>query len=129
MIEPIFMLEDDVYLKPLSHTDIVEQYYNAFNNLKLTQTNSHGTFPVDSVDSEGILKDMRERRSIRLMIFLKETKKCIGVCSIQKIDLINRHAEIARFIWEENIRGKGLGTQVLKALAKHCFYELNLKKI
>ena len=129
MIDPIFMSEEDIYLKPLSKKDISDEYYNAFNNFKLTQTNGHGIFPVDNIASEETLEDMHARKSIRLMIFLKETKKNIGVCSIQNIDLINRHAEIARFIWEENIRGKGIGTQVLTALAMHCFNELNLKKI
>ena len=121
MVEPVFISQEDIFLRPMTNADIVDGYYNAFNNFSLTKTNSHGSFPVGQRSAEEVLEDMAEKKSIRLMICLNKKETAIGVCSIQNIDFINRHAEIARFIWDEDVRGKGLGTQVLRGLVNHCF--------
>ncbi len=53
----------------------------------------------------------------------------IGVCGITNIDWVGKKAEVSIYIGSEEYRKKGLGVEILNALAKYAFEECNLQKL
>ncbi len=53
----------------------------------------------------------------------------IGVCGLTGIDWIGRKAEVSIYIGDKEYRGKGLGLEILNALAKYAFEECNLNRL
>ena len=53
----------------------------------------------------------------------------IGVCGLTNIDWIGRKAEVSIYIGDKLYRQKGLGIEILNALAKYAFGECNLNRL
>lgn len=53
----------------------------------------------------------------------------IGVCGLIGIDWISRKAEVSIYIGDKEYREKGLGLEILNALAKYAFGECNLNRL
>ncbi len=53
----------------------------------------------------------------------------IGVCGLINIDWIGRKAEVSIYIGDKSYRQKGLGIEILNALAKYAFNECNLNRL
>ena len=53
----------------------------------------------------------------------------IGVCGLVNIDWIGRKAEVSIYIGDKSYRQKGLGLEILNALAKYAFEECNLNRL
>jgi len=53
----------------------------------------------------------------------------IGVCGLINIDWIGRKAEVSIYIGDKSYRQKGLGIEILNALAKYAFGECNLNRL
>lgn len=53
----------------------------------------------------------------------------IGGCSITEIDWKNSHARVGIFIGDAEYRGKGYGTDAMKALLKFIFEQMNINKV
>lgn len=53
----------------------------------------------------------------------------IGVCGLINIDWIGRKAEVSIYIGDKEYRQKGLGIEILNALAKYAFEECNLNRL
>lgn len=63
------------------------------------------------------------------IIELKEAEKPIGFAGYINIDWINRKAEPFIAIGEENVWGKGYGTEVVRALLDFGFNEMGLNRM
>ncbi len=59
----------------------------------------------------------------------KEGLLLIGVCGLVNVDWIGRKAEVSIYIGSKEYRGKGLGLEILNALAKYAFEECNLNRL
>ena len=53
----------------------------------------------------------------------------VGVCSYTQVDWKNRNCVIGWFIGDTAMRGRGLGTDMIKTLLKICFHELDMHKV
>jgi adenylosuccinate lyase len=62
------------------------------------------------------------------MIIEKGTGKHIGMCGLQRIDLINRSTEFAIIIGETSKWNLGYGTEAVKKLFEHGFNRLGLNR-
>ncbi len=63
-------------------------------------------------------------------ILLTDTNKFIGTIELRETNKNNKIGRVCRFlIGEENIRGKGIGTQALKEILKIGFQDLKFEKI
>ena len=63
-------------------------------------------------------------------IRLIDTDKIIGTIELRENETINKNAWVCRFlIGEENYKGKGIGTQVLKETLRIGFEDLKFEKI
>jgi len=111
------------------------QWYNWFNNEKFTRILiNHGLFP-NTVDSQKIvLKKMieanKEKTGLFLLMAEKKNHKLIGVCSLSKIDWVNRSAYMAIVMSPFRKRNFVFNSVETKALlTKHAFENLNLNKV
>ena len=72
------------------------------------------------VETEGKIANYLEKKSGFLFI---------GICGLIDIDWIGRKAEVSIYIGEKQNRQKGLGIEILDALAKYAFSECNLNRL
>ncbi|MFK7812418.1 MAG: GNAT family N-acetyltransferase [Maribacter sp.] len=57
------------------------------------------------------------------------TNSLIGMVFLKDINLINRNAEFAIFIGDENVKGKGYATQATTMAVDFAFDDLNLNRV
>ncbi|MBT7553297.1 GNAT family N-acetyltransferase [bacterium] len=62
-------------------------------------------------------------------VCLVENDKYIGNARLSSVDRINNKCTYGRLIGDKNLRGQGIGTEILKLLAYYAFYNLNLNRI
>ena len=75
-------------------------------------------------------KEKFSNLEINLAICLIDTHQHIGIISVRDIDWISRNGNLAGiFIGEPEFRGQGFGTDALKSIVKHCFFDLGLNRI
>ena len=111
------------------------QWHNWFNNEKFTRVLiNHGLFPNTIDNQKLVLKKMIESNKNKEGLFLlmaeKKNHKLIGVCSLSKIDWVNRTAYMAIVtspFRKKNFLFNSVETKAL--LTKHAFEKLNLNKI
>lgn len=85
----------------------------------------------EDVDIEWYDKYLNSRNnSVRCAIVEEENEEVVlGLISLLNINSINRSAEMHIMIGENENRGKGIGSFSVKAMIKHAFYNLNLRRI
>ena len=119
----------------ISSSLIKSNYYKWFHDLETTKYNSHGLFPQSIEETEKFLKaqDKKNDNSIHFAILSKiyehEDFIHVGNASLQSIDWINRSAELAIVLGENDYRGIGLGQKICCILLEHGFEKLNLHRI
>jgi RimJ/RimL family protein N-acetyltransferase len=62
-------------------------------------------------------------------ICLAEGDRHVGNCGLMGIDRDNRTATLGIFIGERDCRGRGFGTEAVRALCRFAFEEMDLRKI
>lgn len=105
-------------------------YYKWFGDEEVTKFNSHGLFPTTQKELDTFFEKCENDKSLlSFMILEKETEKHIGMCSLQRIDLINRSAEFAIIIGEKDYWGKGIATEAVHKLFEHGFNRMGINRI
>ena len=83
--------------------------------------------PLEAWTHEAWLTSLKSRTDVKMYgVFSDE--RCVGVCGLTSLDLINRHAEFSLYIAPEEQK-KGYGESALKTLCAHGFSALGLKHI
>ncbi len=114
---------------PLSDEDIKLNYYENFYDPNLNIYTKHSKIPPGKRSSTRLLDESDDGNAFRFTVTRLDTKTKIGVCSLQDVDFLNRSGHIARFLWDKNISGMGLGTEVLRFLTGFAFDKINLNKV
>lgn len=131
---------DRLYVRPLTEEDVRtnHEYQAAFYNQTVTRFNSHGLFPYTRSQMVEFIQRVNSGTEIIWAVITKtdpnserflDDEKHIGNISLQRIDWINRSAELACLFWDKEYWGKGYGTESCKLLFKHGFEKLNLNRI
>lgn len=106
-----------------------------FNDAKFTRyLTGHGMFPNTKKNQKIILNKMimanQKKEGLFLLISEKNSEKIVGVCSLSKIDWVNRSAYMAVVIAPERKKNFVFNSVEAKALlTKHAFEKFNLNKI
>jgi len=119
-----------IYLRELSLADI--NTLNEWRNNKRTIDYLGANFRyVDiAIDTKWYENYQQNRMSnIRLAVCCKETSQVLGAVYLLNIDWLNRNAEFAIWLGEENVRGQGVGNQATALALEHAFLDLNLHKV
>ena len=90
------------------------------------------TFPLDEDQLGVYLKDANNDDSEVLIysVFDRETETVIGHISLGKIDRGNNSARVGKvLVGDKNVRGKGIGKQMMTEILKVAFDELHLHRV
>lgn len=83
------------------------------------------SFPVSEHQQENWINNLPNNNSVFRGI-IEVDGKAIGEIILTDIDLRNGNAEVHVKLVSKDIRGKGYGTDAVRALVKYCFNELRL---
>ena len=119
---------DLFYLRPLTRGDINNGWLKWVNDPNIAQHLTHSAF-VDHASLESYLEASQPTSAYMFAICLCDGDQYIGNAKIGSINWIHRNATYGRIIGESTARGKGIGTEVLLALAYFAFFRLNLRRI
>ena len=64
-----------------------------------------------------------------MFMITNKMRKPIGVCGLIHLNKIDHCADVAIIIGEQNVHGKGIGSEVLYMLTKYGFDQLGLHRI
>ncbi|MCQ1529922.1 GNAT family N-acetyltransferase [Lutispora saccharofermentans] len=90
-------------------------------------------YPLTLVQVENYFLNEVEKDNSNIFVYkiqLINTGEIIGTIELREVDENNKIGKICRFlIGEENIRGRGVGTEVLKEILRIGFEDLKFEKI
>ncbi|MEP7147127.1 MAG: GNAT family protein [bacterium] len=125
-----FLEGNNIYISPLSKSDISDKYINWLNDKEVCKDNSHATFPNTKEKTLSYIESLQgSKDEIAFAIKWKKNNKHIGNIAIKKIDRINRSAELAIIIGDKNYWNKGIGSDAYRLLIDYGFNTLNLNRI
>ena len=124
-----FLKGHTIELCAIDCSDIeLENWCHWYNDQDVTRYNSHGVFPVTQDEELQYLKTKSNNQNeIMLAIVGVEDKRVVGNVSIQRIDWVNRHCELAITVGEAT--SVSAGVEALGLLSAHAFNRLNLNCI
>ncbi len=124
------IITHNLYLRPLSISDITQEYINALNDdevVKLTEARHQ------KWDEESVKRYVRESNfegvSQLTGIFLRESDKHIGNIRLFNFSAKHKRAELGIMIFDKSQWSKGYGAESLMAITNYAFSELKLHKI
>ena len=113
----------------------IVNYRKWFYDPDVTKYNSHGLFPYTTEAMEAYIAKLRSSETKDIIVWAMianckyEEDIFIGNMSLQRIDWINRSAEMAIVIGEKEYWNKGYAKEALTALYNHGFNHLGLHRI
>ena len=124
-----FLKGHTIYLRPPVEDDVIDGNWHAwYNDSHVTRFNSHGIFPnTREAQLEYLRASLADTGKLMLAIIASEGDRLLGNVSLQKIDLINRRAEIAITLGEE--RSETAALEAMALLVGHGFRRINLNRI
>lgn len=125
------LLSDDVVvLRHLEVADADGAYRHWFNDPEVVRHNSHGRFPMTVEQlKKYVVECQQDRGTMVLAVVLRETGRHVGNISLQRINWIDRNAEIAFVLGESDCHGKGIMQRAGALLIQHAFHTLNLHRV
>ncbi len=125
-----FLTASKIYLSPLTKDDISDDYIGWFNDREVCKENSHSTYPNTYSQTLAYIESVeKSKQDIVFAIRWKKNNLHIGNASVQKIDRVNRSAELAIIIGDKKYWSKGVGNEVYGLLLDYGFNTLNLNRI
>jgi ribosomal-protein-alanine N-acetyltransferase len=125
-----FLLGTTIKLRNLMKTDLDGDYVWWLNDQEVVKFNSHGRFPVSKNEIfDYIENSTRNQSQIILAIIDIKSNKHIGNISLQKINWVDRSAEIAFLLGDREFHGKGIMFEAGTLLINHAFISLNLHRV
>ena len=70
-----------------------------------------------------------KKNGYQFMVYDKSNDEMIGSTYFRDVDLVSSKAEFGFFIGEEEYKGRGIGTEILKLMTEFGFNQLHFNKI
>lgn len=120
--------EKRIYLSPVVKDDAL-LFAKWLNDEEVT-AGLHTTHTITTEDSaEEMLESIIDKKKPSFEIILKEDDRAIGSVILTSVNELDRTATIGVYIGEKEYRGKGYGTEALRAIIRYGFDYLNLHNI
>jgi len=118
----------NIYFRDIEYDDIDRGWLDWINDAELNKYLEYKkkTTKKDLID---YLNISQPPDVYMFAVCLEKNNKYIGNARLSAIDLKNSCASYGRLIGAKNLRGQGIGTEVLTLLAYYAFYNLNLHRI
>ena len=122
------IIGEKIYLRPITYedTDLIIQWRNADSVRKYFIYRE----PFTKEGHEKWMKTQIETgNAYQFIICLKSDNRPIGCTYLRDYDKMHNKAEYGVFIGEENMRGQGLGKEMLNLTLQFAFNVLHLHKV
>jgi diamine N-acetyltransferase len=119
-----------VYLRPAERDDI-PRFVTWLSNARTTRTLAI-LAPFSLVQEEGWFDRMTAGQGKELWHFVIcriEDDRPIGVIALDDLDLVNGSSPVGIFIGEPSERGRGYGTDAMRAILEFAFGSLRLERV
>lgn len=123
-----YQLNESYSIAPFTEKLLSERYFRWFHDEDVCRHNSHGIFPLTAQQVASFMAKSDTREHL-VWAVIHTADGHIGNVSLQRIDLLNRNAEVAIVIGEKKHWGSGVGKLAVRAAIGHGFRALNLHKI
>lgn len=118
----------NVYLRSITYddTDMIVRWRNQENVRKYFlfredfTTEIHENWMRNHVEAGDV---------VQFIVCMKDTDRPVGSTYLRDIDYENGKAEYGVFIGEEDVRGKGVGKEILELTCRYAFDELKLHRV
>jgi RimJ/RimL family protein N-acetyltransferase len=118
------------YLRELRESDLEGNWYNWFNDSRVTMYQNKKIFPNTRGNQRDYFEKLKSSNSdIVFAIIEKETNEHIGNVGLHHIDWVHSSAELGIVIGETEFYGKKIGKQAWKLITEYGFSTLNLHRI
>lgn len=121
-----------IKLRPLQSSDL-EAIQLAYTDLDLQLITDGDSPPLTDVQVRDFWEEIISNPGANLRYFaielVGEGSQFVGACSLQQIDLRNRHAELSVWMASTEQRGQGYGTEAVRLLLVYAFEVMRLDKV
>ena len=125
-----FLLGKDIYLRALVDNDSEGPYSTWFNDAEVCKGNSHHIYPHSINDVLDYIKSVnRDHFQLILAIVDLKDESHVGNIGLDKINHINRTADLTIIIGDKSYWGRGYGKEAASLICNHGFFVLNLNRI
>lgn len=125
------MLSNDVARLRALQLDDLDALAESADDLDLALTTDGDAPPISLAAArafwEGII--LQPDANLRYFGIENANGEFVGGCSLQQIDMRNRHAELSIFLLRQEQRGKGVGLAATRLLLQYAFEVVNLERI
>ena len=122
------IIGNNIYLRPVLESDT--ELVLSWRNKKNVVNNFIYRKPITKEEHISWLKNKVNTGMVHQFIICRNLDdKPIGSIYLQNFDEDNRQAEEGIFIGEENVQGKGTGSEAAVLIIKYAFEELKLHKL
>jgi RimJ/RimL family protein N-acetyltransferase len=130
MLNP-YAISKTIYLRSPEQFDLDSSWYEWFSNPKITCYLGDRYWPnTKELQASFLASALSSNDRLVLMICTNETNELIGVCSLNAIHWVSRHADIAVVIGESsNKHAFNAGLEAIKLLVEIAFLRLNLENL
>lgn len=132
---PLNLSTARIRLRPLETRDL-DALVLSHQDLDMQLTTDGDAPPMSDVEARALWTEILTNPGVELRYFAIEPLagnpgegQIVGACSLQHIDLRNRHAELGIFMTSTEWRGQGYGTEAVRLLVDYGFEVVRLDKI
>ncbi|MFC1760453.1 GNAT family N-acetyltransferase [Planctomycetota bacterium] len=125
-----FLEGKGIYLRELRESDLEGNWYNWFNDAKVTTFQNKKIFPNTKQKQRKYFERLNaSTEDVVFAIVESETKKHIGNVGLHHIDWVHRSAELGIVIGDISCWGRKYGQQAWRLITEYGFNTLNLHRL
>ena len=129
---PLNLTGQRLQLRPLHSRDL-DAILAAYRDLDLQLITDGDSPPLTDTQVRAFWEEIIANPGVNLRYFAIEPLGAdgmfAGACSLQQIDMRNRHAELGVWMASRDQRGQGFGTEAVRLLLNYAFEVMRLDKV
>jgi len=122
------IIGETVYLTALDPENI-ETVRGWINDPQVHEWMLAGHVPVSKGEEGAFFDKAQEPDSYHFEIWRLDDRRMIGVCGLQHVDMVHRHAEIGIVVGDIGSQSKGHGADAIRTLARFAFEVLGMHTV
>lgn len=128
MDENVKLIGNEVYLRPITSedTELIVKWRNQDNVKKYFFY--RGEFTAESHE-RWLEERVKTGQVIQFVVCLKENDRPVGSTFLRDVDMVHNKAEFGFFLGEEEVRGRGIGKEILNLTVNYAFEVVGLHRV
>lgn len=128
MDQNIKLMGNEVYLRPITSddTDLIVKWRNQENVMKYFFY--RGAFTKEGHE-QWLEEKVKSGKVVQFIVCMKENDKPVGSTFLRDIDTVHKKAEFGFFLGEEDVRGRGIGKDIVNVTVEYAFKIMELHRV